>query len=165
MEGNKKEESEASWAQDLDKRLGKVTASATCLVDRLEKLPGLIELTESELYDSSCEISNVKMGKELIESRIMGEITREMEVFDGEKPPEERRKPKPKFSNEAARNAELLRREKFDDAFKDIKAREEAVHKKYEAIKRRLHLCENMFSGAKWLTKLLEISASESNKI
>lgn len=160
-EGSKDQEQMANWAEDFDKSLEKVKPSSVSLKDRLEKLPAVVRAREFEVYEASCDISNVKKAVELINSRMMAEITSETVALDEDKPAEERKPPKPKYTNEAARNAELRQRQSHDKEYLDVKAREEAVHRRFEYSKIEFGFAKRFLNASHRLVELMAIEQSQ----
>ena len=127
----------------LTAQLDKVQSSKIPLEERLEKLPGLIFEKELAIYNLTCRLSEIKKSIELNESIMMREITAER-TEDG----------KQKFSNDAARQAEMRIRLRDNENYKKLKEDEEKFHNSLEHRKIEHNFLRNMLGSAKWLAQL-----------
>lgn len=113
------------------------------LEGEIRSLPSKIKDAEKNLHRLSCEISRVKKALEASEARVMREITSELNS-EG----------KPRYRNEASRQAELQARLGGDENYKGLKAREEELHETLEMEKIELNYLRNCFSALKYITRL-----------
>ena len=134
---------------ELGNRHDLVKKSRIPLEERQEKLPGLIYEKELFIYDVTVRLGEVKKSIDLIESETMRSITQE-KTSEGKK----------RYTNQEMRKAELRRRLKGNESYKSLKDREASLHDRLEKAKVEHHFLLNMFSSAKWLTKLFTESGT-----
>lgn len=140
--------------EEVDARLRRAKASSIPLEERLEKLPGLLYAKELEIYELSEALAAIKDQLETIERE-------EYLRIDGETIRDSNGKVKKKFSNEAARQAELQRRLRDSEKYQRLKVREKATHDRLENLKIEHSFLARLYSSTKYLARLRVATAEE----
>ncbi len=140
--------------EEIDAQLRRAKASSIPLEERLEKLPGLLYAKELEIYELSEALAAIKDQLEAIERE-------EYLRIDGETIRDSNGKVKKKFSNEAARRAELQRRLRDSEKYQRLKVREKATHDRLENLKIEHSFLTRLYSSTKYLARLRVATAEE----